>query len=243
MFREMRKPFRALSAPIALGLTLALWGCSGAPRRAEGERAGRAYAGKTLAVILPDSSITTVRNPEELAAVFAQDSLPAPSALLAREFGDAFYEGFAGDIDFVAPVRVPDTVPPAPPDQRLIDSVPGTFTLPGHAYTVPAQAWLASRGVQADLALVIGPLASATGTDEIISPKFGGRIQVTYLVVEGWFVIWDYAEGRALAQGRFRPTVEYKRRLTAREWAQAFGKAVEVVGEASPFKGPKWYRR
>lgn len=238
----MRIPKRPLPALFLVIPALAFWGCAQG-RSAGGERAGRAYTGKTLAVILPDSSLAEVRNPEDLAAVFATDSAASPAALLAREFADAFYTAFAADIDFVVPVRVPDSVPPAPAYRRILHTVPGTLSLAAHEYSVPQKAWLDSHGVQADLVLAVGPLASATGTDEIISPKFGGAIKVTYLAVEGWYVIWDYAAGKALAHGRFRPTVEYKRRQTARLWSQAFGKAVDAVGEASPFKGPKWFRR
>jgi hypothetical protein len=218
---------------------MAFWGCAQGRQAEDGDRSGRVYAGKTLAVILPDSTLAAPRNPEDVASVFAG----SPAAALAQEFGEAFWTAFSADIDFVIPLRVPDSLARPSADQRIVHSVPGSLSLPAHEYAAPSQAWLEAQGIKADLVLVIGPLASATGHDEHISPKFGGAIKVTYLAVEGWYLIWDYAAGRALAQGRFRPTVEYKRNQTPRIWAQAFAKAVDAVGEASPFKGPKWYRR
>lgn len=240
---EMRNPLRW--SPVFLVATCALvfWGCAAGPKPGESERSGRAFTGKTLAVILPDSASAEARNPEDLLSVFAPESAAAPGSVLAREFGEAFFTAFAADIDFVTPVRMADSLPRAPADQRIAFPVAGMLTLQAHEYAVPAQAWLASQGIAADLALVVGPVASATGTDDIISPKFGGHLKVTYVALEGWYMIWDYAAGRPLAYGRFRPTVEYKRNQTAREWAKVFDKAVEAVGEASPFKGPKWYRR
>lgn len=222
---------------------MVFWGCASGPKPGESERSGRTFSGKTLAVILPDSSSAEVRNPEDLFSVFAPESAATAGSVLAREFGEAFYNSFAADIDFVTPVRVADSLPRAPADQRMVFPVAGTLRLQAHEYMVPAQAWLAAQGVATDLVLVVGPLASATGTDDIISPKFGGHLTVTYVALEGWYMIWDYAAGRPLAYGHFRPTVEYKRKQTAREWAKVFDRVVEAVGEASPFRGPKWYRR
>ena len=239
----MRIPSLWSSAFLAATCALVFWGCASGPAAGESERSGRAFTGKSLAVILPDSLSAEARNPEDLLAVFAPESSATPGSMLAREFGEAFYNSFAADIDFVIPSRAADSLARPPADQRIAFPVAGSLTLQAHEYSVPAQAWLASRGIAADLVMVVGPLASATGTDDIISPKFGGHLKVTYVALEGWYLIWDYAAGKPLAYGRFRPTVEYKRRQTAREWAKVFEKAVEAVGEASPFKGPKWYRR
>jgi hypothetical protein len=226
-----------------MALALGLSACAGTRGATATERPGRDFAGKTLAVILPDSTQIDVRNASDLFLAFPRENNPSPKAVLAQEFGEAFYAGLAASLDYVTPVKVPDSVGPAPASYRIDVAGAGSLTLPAHAYSAPTQAWLASRGVEADLVLVIGPVASSTGRNDIISPKFGGAITVNFLAVDGWYLLWDYAAGKALAQGRFRPTVEYKRDLGAREWLKAFDKSVEAVGEATPFKGPKWYHR
>jgi hypothetical protein len=239
----MRKRAYRHFLPAAAFAMLLLTACAGTPAKGGQERAGRAYAGRNLAVILPDSAQIDVRNPGDLAVAFPREKPSAAAAVLAQEFGEAFYSGLAPALDYVVPGKVPDSVPVAPPDQRVTAMGRATFALPAHAYSAPKREWLRAHGVEADLALVVGPLTSSVVREDIVAPKFGGALKVTSLALEGWFVIWDYAADRAIAQGRFRPAIEYKREPGTRDWLKAFDKAVETVGEASPFKGPKWYRR
>lgn len=214
---------------MGIAAVVLLSACAPGPRP-DAEPSGRAYAGKTLAVILPDSAAFAVKDPEAVFSAYARDRSAA--AALAAEFGDAFWSGFAPAIDYVVPARVPDSLG--------MGRGPGvTAELP----MVPPRDSLASRGIRADLVLAFGPITASTVREQIIAPKFGGSLNVTSLVVDGRFVVWDYGTGAIVAEGRFRPKIEYRGNPDGRDWQKAYDKAVGVVGEATPFKGPKWYRR
>lgn len=167
----------------------------------------------------------------------------SPRAVLAREFDNAFWSGFAPAIDFVAPIRVPDSVPPAPEGRRVGLSAPGAYGLPAHAYSAPDSAWLAEHGVHADLVLAVGPITAANRKEEMHAYQFGGSVTINRLLLHGWYLLWDYSAGRAIAQGRFQTKLEYRSRPRAKDWMKAFDQSLETVGEATPFRGPKWYRR
>jgi hypothetical protein len=92
------------------------------------------------------------------------------------------------------------------------------------------------------MALVVGRLKSLSAKVDIVAPKSGGAIQQPFLVLEGQYLIWDYAAQKPVGYGRFRSQVDYRGEAETRDWMQAFDKAVKKVIDASPFKGPKWYR-
>jgi hypothetical protein len=221
-----------------------LWGCStGRPAQ---PTEGRKYAGKTLAVLLPDAESAFLREQGAFASTLrasfpAEDSVRLES-ILAREFGDAFWSGFSASIDFVSPVRVPDTVPPAPEDRRA--RFPAPDAAPGRAFaeTVPDSAWLAEHGVSADLVLVVGPLEAYEEQEPIHAFEIGGTITIRRIILTGGYLLVDYARNRALAQGRFHTRTEYRRTATGRDWVKAFDASMRAVGDALPFRGPRWYR-
>lgn len=223
--------------------------CAGGRRNGSrrGGPAGSDYAGKTLAVLLPDSGSAKVENARVLADALLDDfpgpESEAPGAVLAREFDNAFWSGFSSAIDYVNPVRVPDSVPPAPEGRRVGLTVAAKYGQPAHAYSAPDSAWLAEHGVNANLVLVVGPLAATNQQEEVHAYEFGGTIKINRLFLHGWYLIWDYSAGRAIAQGRLSTKLEYRTRLVAKDWEKAFDQVVESVGDASPFRGPKWYHR
>lgn len=227
---------------------LVIGGCAGERRPESGAvGAGSDYAGKTLAILLPDSGATDLENAAALDNSLLHE-FPGPPAqtsrsALAREFGNAFWSGFAPAIDYVTPIRVPDSVPPAPADRRVRLALPTSHGQPMHAYSAPDSAWLAEHGVKADLVLAVGPLKASHDEEEIQSFQFGGSITKNRIVLKGWYLIWDYAKGHAIAQGPFNVKLQYRGELRARDWVKAFDQAVASVGDASPFRGPKWYRR
>ena len=244
----MPSPSRSPLAWIAC-VVIVFWGCAGGGRHGS-QRGGSLssdYAGKTLAVILPDSA-SIARDDARILGDALLDAFPGPAtdsaaSVLVREFGNAFWSGFAPAVDFVTPVRVPDSVPAAPEGRRVGLKVPGTYGAPAHAYSAPDSAWLDEHGVEADLVLAVGPLSASNEQEEMHAYQFGGSIKINRLVLHGWFLIWDYSKGRAIAQGPFNIKLEYRGKPRARDWVKAFDLAMESVGEASPFRGPKWYRR
>jgi hypothetical protein len=206
-----------------------LCACAGSPPR-EGATSGRAYAGKTLAVILPDSSGAIAKDPEAVFSAYPRDR--SANATLAAEFGDAFWSGFAPAIDYAIPARVPDSLGAG--------RAPGvTPELPN----VPTREWLAERGISADLVLVIGPLSVANVREQIIAPRFGGSLTMNFLALDLRYTLWDYGAGARIAEGRVKPKVEYRGNPDGRDWQKAYDKAVGAVGDGLPFKGAKWYRR
>lgn len=230
---------------------LSLWvlcACAGGGRKSQaGDPAAGNYAGKTLAVILPDSSSASVRDPRELDDALREAFPGGPaggsSALLAHAFDDIVWSGLSSSLDYVTPVRVPDSVPPAPEGRRVGLSIPAAFGTPAQAYAAPDSAWLAGHGAAADLVLAIGPIVAKAEQEQIDAYKFGGSIRITRLIVQGNYLIWDYAAKRAVAKGIFRSKVEYRGSPKGKDWVKAFDDALEVVGGASPFRGPKWYHR
>jgi hypothetical protein len=240
-------PFRPALPWIACALVL----CDCAGGRSNGSRrggpAGSDYAGKTLAVLLPDSGSVIVKDFPILAAALLEDfpgpDSEAPGAVLAREFDNAFWSGFSSAVDYVTPVRVPDSVPPAPEGRSVGLTVQEKYGRPSHTYSAPDSAWLAEHGVKADLILVVGPLAATHQQEEMHAYQFGGTIKINRLYLHGWYLIWDYSKGRAIAQGRISTKQEFRTRLAAKDWEKAFDQVMESVGDASPFRGQKWYHR
>jgi hypothetical protein len=200
-----------------------------------------------LAVILPDSSAATIRDDRDLAEAlreaFPGDASGSPGSILAREFDEAFWSGFAPAVDYVTAARVPDSVPPAPADRRVGLTVPASYGSPAHAYSAPDSAWLAEHGAAADLVLALGPLVVAKESEQIDAYQFGGSIKINRLALQGWYLLWDYGARKAVAQGKFRSKVEYRGQPKPRDWMKAFDEAMQSVGEGTPFRGPKWYRR
>jgi hypothetical protein len=244
----MRIPSRSRLACIACA-TLLFSACAGGKGHASRSDAvaGRAYAGKTLAVLLPDSAAGALDKAHDLETAlrdaFPGDTFPSPGAILVREFDEAFWSAFAPAIDYVTPVLVPDTLPPAPADRRVGFSLPKAYALPAHAYAAPDSTWLAEHGVNADLILAIGPISATVQQEEISAYQFGGTVMINRLVLQGWYLLWDYSAHRAIAQGRFGSKVEYRKGPQARDWVKAFDQAMQAVGDATPFRGPKWNRR
>jgi len=224
-------------------------GCAGERRQESGRGGppGSDYAGKTLAVILPDSGSASLEDAPALGYALL-DAFPGLTAensrsVLAREFGNAFWSGFAPAVDYVTPIRVPDSVPPAPEGRRIGMTLPESHGLPAHAYSAPDSGWLAEHGVKADLILAVGPLSASNQQEEMHAYQFGGSITINRLVLHGWYLIWDYSKGRAITQGPFTTKLEYRGKLQGKDWVKAFDQAMGSVGDASPFRGPKWYRR
>ena len=233
-------PVRALPVALAAWLFSA---CAGTGDPHVKQRPGREYAGRSLAVILPGPAEVEVKNPEDVAAAFPRDSAFSAPLVLAQEFAESFYAGLAPALDYVTPLRVPDSVPSAPTGRLVGDSL-RLCLVPGNLHwSAPDSAWLTEHGVAADLVLKVGPLVAQAYYEDIIAPKFGGSLRVHYLMLEGGYLIWDYAASAMVARGRFRTRIEYRVKPGPRDWIKAFDKAVTEVGEASPFRGPKWFHR
>lgn len=222
---------------------LLLAACAGNETQISKEFSGRSLEGKTLAMVLPETSQVEVMNPDDLEIAFPGPQIMSANAVLAREFNEYFYNEMAQSIDFVKPLRVPDTLPRPAEDQRIAYSRKATLNFPGFTYAIPSREFLRSHGVEADVVLVVAGLKSSQGKTEIISPKTGGSLQEKFLVLEGWYIIWDYASGKPIANGRFRPTREYRFKPETGDWMKSFELAVQKVMESSPFRGAKWYKR
>jgi hypothetical protein len=232
-----------------LATCILLGACAYSERYLEPGYEGRALAGKTLAVRFPDTAQILVKNPADVWACFPRAKPTSANAILAQEFGDAFMAGLDRYADFVKPLAAPDSGlaaansgSAAPDSQRIAYARPANPDLPAHAYAVPARAQLASQGVQADLILIVDGLKSSTRKSELIAPKLGGTMQLTSLLLDGDYLIWDYAAGKPVGYGRIRSEIECKSNPSTRDWMSAFDKAVRQVIDASPFKGPKWFR-
>jgi hypothetical protein len=223
--------------------------CAGRDRQKQRRQAsGHAYQGKSLAVILPDSASVSLRDSRALSDplrdAFPGDSAGNDNARLASAFKEAFWSAFSPAVDYAAPFLVSDSVPPAPEDRRLRVSEPALhFGTPAQVFLAPDSAWLAEHGAGADLVLVIGPLSAADERSEIGTHSFAGSVRTSKLLLAGNYILWDYSARRAIAHGRFRSKVVYGNKLNAEDWMKAFDAAVASVGNALPFRGPKWYRR
>jgi hypothetical protein len=236
------------SFPWIASAVIVFGGCAGERRQevGRGGPAGSDYTGKTLAVLLPDSGSASFENDQALgnALLDAFPGIPSESTRsLAREFGNSFWSGFAPAVDFVTPVRVPDSVPPGPEGRRVGLNVPASRRLPMHAYSAPDSGWLAEHGVKTDLVLAVGPLNALNQQEELHAYQIGGVIKINRLVLHGWYLLWDYSKGRAIAQGSFTTKLEYRGKLRGGDWVKAFDQATESIGEVTPFRGQKWYRR
>ncbi|MBW8888976.1 MAG: hypothetical protein JF616_14575 [Fibrobacteres bacterium] len=244
----MQVLFRS-SFPLIAGAVIVFCGCAGERRQepAQGGPAGSDYAGRTLAVILPDSGSTTLGSAPALDYSLLHE-FPGPPgensrSVLTREFGNAFWSGFAPAVDYVLPIRVPDSVPPAPTGRRVRLTVPTSHGQPMHTYSAPDSGWLEEHGIKADLVLCVGPLKASLQEEELQAFQFGGSITKSRILLQGWYLLWDYSKGRAIAQGPFTTKLEYRGQLKGRDWMKAFDQAMQSIGEATPFRGPKWYRR
>jgi hypothetical protein len=230
-------PRALLSACAAL-----LFACAASDRAVDKTYFGRSFAGKTMALVYADTARVTALNPGDVYAAFPRENPPPAKAILAQEFADAFSSSLEGYLDYVRPVRVPDSAGTAPADQRIAFRRESALGAPGFDFTLPSREWLKSRGVDADLVLCVNSLKSAVTQTELIAPKLGGTIEQTSLTLEGWYIIWDYAGNKPIAQGRFRPDIAYTRAPDGRDWMKVFDKAAQMVVETSPFKGPKWMK-
>jgi hypothetical protein len=206
------------------------------------EYSGRSLNGKTLAVILPDSSHAEARNPADVWACFPRERPYSANTILSQEFRDAFLVGLDRYLDYAKPIPVPDSAAAAPDSQSLTWERAATSELPGYTYRFPSRAHLASQGIEADMALVVAQVRSSGNTEDFIAPKFGGTVQQTRLLVDGQYLIWDYAGNKPIGYGRFRAEIDYKHDMDLKDWQLAFDKAVKKIIDASPFKGPKWIR-
>jgi hypothetical protein len=239
----MPSPSRTPSNAASFALALLLAACATNERQVSREYAGRDLEGKVMAVILPDSSRVEPANPKQVLAAFPRAGDVPASAVLAREFDDYFYSELERYLDFVRPVRVPDTVPAPPADRSIAFARKASLDMPGFTFAIPTRDFLRAHGVESDLVLLVSRLESSQGKADIVAPKFGGSIQENFLLLEGWYVIWDYERNRPVANGRFRPNQVYKYELGADDWMKSFDQVVKMVMEASPFRGAEWYRR
>lgn len=73
-----------------------------------------------------------------------------------------------------------------------------------------SRGFLRAQGIEADPALVAQTLKSSQGQEELIAPKLGGSVKAKYLLVDGRYILWDYAGGKPICAGRFRPRRDYR---------------------------------
>jgi hypothetical protein len=226
-----------------LAVAVMLSACATPERQLSMEYSSASVKDKTLALIGVDSSRVVVKNPRELSAAFPRSPAEPGNAVLAKEFSDYFCNGLSQSIEYAKPVRVADSLAEPPEDQRITFSRKAGGGLPAFGYRIPTREYLHAHGIDADLVLVVNALQSSQYVVDIVAPKVGGTMKESYLVVEGWYIVWDYAKGRPVAYGRFRPTQPYKVELDTGEWMKAFDRSVRMVMESSPFRGPNWYRK
>jgi len=235
-------PLKAPTVLLPLLITLLFSACARSDRHVSEEYVGRSLAGKTMAVLLPDSSHVEVGNPADVWACFHREKSLSAQTLFAQEFRDGFLAGLDRYLDFAKPVAVEDNVPAAPDSQRVIFARPKSMDLPAFTYALPTRAYLAAHGTEAELALLVGRVKASTRRNDLVAPKLGGTLQQDYLFLEGDYIIWDYAGNKPIGYGRFRSETEYQYELKTKDWMAAFDKVVKLVIDASPFKGPKWFR-
>jgi hypothetical protein len=224
-------------------IVTALAACAANERQVSMEYSGAVVKDKTLALIGVDSSRVVVKNPRELSAAFPRTPAEPVNAVLAKEFSDYFCNGLAQSIEYAKPVRAPDSLAEPPEDQRITFARKAGGGLPAFAYRIPTREYLHAHGIDADLVLVVNALQSSQYVVDIVAPKVGGTMKESYLVVEGWYMVWDYDKNKPVAYGRFRPSRLYKAELDTGDWMMAFDRSVRMVMESSPFRGPNWYRK
>jgi hypothetical protein len=184
-----------------------------------------------------------VKNHRELNAAFPRASAEPVNAVLAKEFSEYFCNSLAQSIEYATPVRAPDSLAEPPEDQRITFARKAGGGLPAFGYRIPTREYLHAHGIDADMVLVVNALQSSQYAVDIVAPRLGGTMKESYLVVEGWYIVWDYGKDKPVAYGRFRPTQPYKVELDTGEWMMAFDRGVRMVMESSPFRGPNWYRK
>ena len=80
----------ASASTLACASLFLLAACAAHDRPETNAYSGRDLAGKTLAIMLPDTSAIAVMNPKELAAAFPRATPTPPNAVLAQEFNEYF---------------------------------------------------------------------------------------------------------------------------------------------------------
>ena len=194
-----------------------------------------------MMVFFPDTSVIDLRNPVDVTRDFPREQTPDAKILFADEFRSGFFESLEKQADYIHLAQVPDSVPSASDSQSISFTKPKRFDVPTFTYRVPKREYLEAHGLTADLGLFVCHLKSVVGEVEVLNPRIGA-IRETFLVLEGWYIIWDYAKDKPIAYGRFRPIINFKRDLETKDWMQAFHKAGRQVVEKSPFKGSKWLK-
>jgi hypothetical protein len=205
------------------------------------EYAGAHFSDRTMMVFFPDTSRIDLKNPSDVTLNFPREKLLPPKSLFAEEFRAAFFESIEKQADYISLAIAPEALPTVPDSQTIGLNKPADLDVPAFHFKLPKREFLQSHGIEFDLGLFVCQIKSARGESKILNPRIGA-IQETYLVLEGWYIVWDYRQNQPIAYGRFRPMIGFKRELETKDWMQAFHRAGRQVIERSPFKGTKWLK-
>lgn len=235
-----------LLQPPIFFLILFLGGCAGHERVLNPEYANARFSDKTLMVFGPDSTNIMIGNPDDLLRCFPKEKPIPAKERFAQEFNDAFLQSLRNHADYIriapAPESLVNMAPAMLPDSQRISFVQSKNPdLPAFTYILPTHAWLAVHGAEADLGLFVRSLRSELTDALVENPKVGG-VHQTSLIVEGRYIIWDYAKNLVVAYGRFRSDIGFGQSVRTKDWMKAFEKAGRQVVERSPFKGEKWLK-
>jgi hypothetical protein len=102
-------------------------------------------------------------------------------------------------------------------------------------YQVPERALLQTLGTDADFALVLGSLAYTTSITVTNNGSFTSHQHSADF--EGKFLVWDYQQARAIAEGKVECSVTIRRDPTAQSLVELGGLVVDEILSKRPFHG------
>jgi hypothetical protein len=238
---SMTSPLPGKTVRIRLALAAFLAGCAAPGQVLERDYAGQSCAGKKLVIMPVHPARVSVENADDVADDFSGDKRPA-AEVLADQFGGHFLQALKLYSDQVKMVMAPDSLRVFPADSLITYSQRIGSAEPPFSFRIPSREYLRSKGLEADMALVVDSLSARLQAQNVLLPKAGGNHQRRSLVLKGWYVLWDFGRNRPVAYGLFRSEVFPSGRLDMEDWLQAFLEAGRAVVKFSPLKGMQWMK-